>query len=340
MMRVINTVTVLLLVGRGLAAASVEDGVNAFVAGRYSEALQQLSAASPSDERARLYLALTQAAMNRCDAALPILATELQSQDAEHGRLAGLAATRCFAASDNMSEALNIIEKLKKRFPANADVLYLAAETEMKAFNQTSFQMFQLAPSSYRVHELSARIFEIENRFSDAIAEYKKAIEQNPQAPDLHYRLGRALLMDSHSPETLELAAAAFRNELKVSPEDAACEFQLGQIAQVRSEDSAAEQHFERALQFSPKFVSAMIALANLYSRGKQYERAIPLLRQSVALQPDNEAAHYALMTAYRNAGQLDDARAEKVVLERLQRSPDGEFTEFLKKLGDRPPQQ
>jgi len=54
-------------------------------------------------------------------------------------------------------------------------------------------------------------------------------------------------------------------------------------------------------------------------------------------LQPTNEAAHYNLMLAYRNSGQMDKARREQQELNKLQKPPEGEFTDFLKRLGDKP---
>ena len=210
----------------------------------------------------------------------------------------------------------------------------------MKAFNDSTYAMFQRSPSSYRVHELSAEIFEVQNRYSDAIAEYRKAIQMNPNAPDLHFRLGRALLLESHSPEALEQAAAEFRSELKLNPEDGACEFQLGQIAQVQGKTAEAKSHFERAIALSPKSVQALIALGKLNSEERKYPDAISLLSRATELQPANESAHYALLTAYRNAGDMDKAKAEKAILDRLQKRPEGEFSEFLKKLGEKQPEQ
>jgi tetratricopeptide (TPR) repeat protein len=215
-------------------------------------------------------------------------------------------------------------------------VLYLAARQHMKAFNDDTFAMFQRVPSSYRVHQLSAEIFEVENRFDEAISEYRQAIQINPNAPDLHFRLGRAILLQSHSTEALALASDQFQAELKLSPEDAACEFQLGQIAQVQTKTAEAQTHFERALQLSPDFVQAMLALSKLVDR----PRAIELLTRAAKIQPDNEAIHYSLMTAYRDSGQMEKAKAEKAILDRLQKPADGEFSDFLKKLGQKPPAQ
>ena len=52
-----------------------------------------------------------------------------------------------------------------------------------------------------------------------------------------------------------------------------------------------------------------------------------------------SEGAHYSLMIAYRNAGMTDAALREKEILERLEKAPAGEFSEFLKKLGEKPEQ-
>ncbi|HEY3457267.1 MAG TPA: tetratricopeptide repeat protein [Bryobacteraceae bacterium] len=312
------------------AASAREEGIAAFEAGRYSVALAKLKEAAKDshDARARMFLALTQAAMGDCRTALP----NLPATD----RLAGLAAAKCYAVIGDEGKAFTTLEELRKRFPNDADVLYLRARLHMKAFNDATLAMFQGAPASYRVHELSAEVLEVQNRYSEAAAEYRKAIELNPAAPDLHYRLGRAILLESHNPEALERAAAEFRAELKLSPEDAACEFQLGQIAQVAGKQAEAKPHFERAVALSPGFVQALIALAKL----EPAEKAIPLLKKAVELQPSNEGAHYALLTAYRNAGDMEKAAAEKAILDKLQKPAGGEFSEFLKKLGEKPAKQ
>jgi tetratricopeptide (TPR) repeat protein len=308
-----------------------DDGVQAFKQGRYSEALVKLKDAK--DPTGRAFLALSRAAVGDCKSALPGLTASYA--DATLARLTGLAAVKCDPAN-----AFARIARLEQDFPNDPDVLYTAAKLHMKAFNDATFAMFQRAPASYRVRELSAEIFEVQSRYADAVAEYKKAIAMNPNAPVLHFRLGRALLLESHDPVVLEQAANEFRSELKLSPEDGACEFQLGQIAQVQGKAAEAKPHFERALELSPNFVQALIALGKLSSQQKDYARAIALLSRATVLQPANETAHYALLTAYRDSGDMERARAEKATLDKLQKPPEGEFSEFLKKLGEKQPEQ
>jgi tetratricopeptide (TPR) repeat protein len=326
----------LILLPFAAALYANDAGITAFKEGRYSVALAELKGAQ--DPAGRAFYALAQAATGDCKAALPGLSADFA--DPTLSRLTGLAAAKCYSITGDGANAFSLLQRLEQRFPNDPDVFYLTAKLHMKAFNDTTLAMFQRVPASYRVHELSAEVFEVENRFTDAVSEYRKAIELNPNAPDLHFRLGRAILLQSHAPEALTQAAAEFRSELKLSPEDGACEFQLGQIAQVQGNRADATSHFERALSLSPTFVQALIALGKLYTQDKRYTEAVALLARATQIQPANESAHYALLTVYRDAGQMDKAKSEKATLDRLQKPPEGEFSEFLKRLGEKPPPQ
>lgn len=319
-----------------------EQGIKKFSEGRYRLALEQLKEASrnPADIKARVFLSLTYAALGNCETALPGLANFEAITDAKLAKMAGLAAVNCYAAADHPARAFSSLQILEERFPNDADVLYVAAKQHMKAFNDATLAMFQRTPSSYRVHELSAEIFEVENRYSEAIGEYQKAIDENPHATGLHFQLGRAILLSSHNPDALQQAKQAFLSELEISPEDAACEFQLGQIAVAEGNAAEAKPHFEKAVALAPKFTDALVELGKVDSQAKQYPQAISLLQRAVKEEPSNERAHYALLTAYRNSGQLEKAKEEKTVLDNLQKPKDGEFSDFLKRLGEKQPAQ
>lgn len=311
----------------------VADGIAAFQRGDFGAARTDLERA-PNDPRARLFLAFIQAATGECDAAGPELAKGFAS--GENRRLAGLALAQCQIAAKRFAEAGVTVAELEKQFPADADVLYVSADYHMKAWNDAIYRMYQKVPASYRVDQLSAEVFETQGKYTEAVAEYRKAIEKNPKALDLHYRLGRALLQQSHDPAVLEQARKEFEAELALNPADAVAEYQVGQVLTAEQKKPAAAGHFERAAALRPDFAEALIAVAKLRVEAKRYADAIALLERAVKLQPRNETAHYNLMMAYRNAGRAADAQREKVELDKLQKPPEGEFTDFLKRLGDK----
>jgi tetratricopeptide (TPR) repeat protein len=309
------------------------DGIAAFHRGDYQAARASLEK-DANEPQARFFLALIQAATGACGAATPDL--EKGFSGGAERRLAGLALVQCHITAKRFADAGVILAQLEKEFPADADVLYVSAAYHMKAWNDAIYRMYQKAPSSYRVDELSAEVFETQGKYAEAVAEYRKAIEKNPKAIDLHYRLGRALLLQSHDPAILEEARREFETEMSLNPSDAVAEYQVGQILIAEQKKGEAAAHLERAAKLRPDFPEALIAVARLRSDAKQYNDAIALLERAIALQPRNETAHYNLMIAYRNAGRPAEAEREKTEIEKLQKPPEGEFTDFLKRLGDK----
>ena len=334
----------LLLVTSAFAQDPVAKGIEEFRQGKYDAAkstLEQALKHKPADAHARTFLALSRAATGGCDIASNDLYDAFTNkQNPDLRRLAGLALVQCHLAHDRMDAALPVVLALQREFPADADVLYQAARLHMKAWNDVVFQMFQKTPASYRVNQVSAEIFEIQGRYADAITEYRKAIEKNPSAINLHFRLGRALVLQSHSPAALSAARREFEAELQLNPNDAVAEYEIGQILLSENKPHEAAPRFEHSLTLSPDFGEALLAVAKIRADAKRYDEAIPLLERAVRLQPANESAHYNLMLAYRNAGRAADAEREKAEVEKLKRPPSGEFTDFLKKLGEKAPNQ
>ena len=339
-MRVISGIFLLWALSAQAQEDALEKGIAEFNRGQYAAAQAALEAAPDTPQR-QGFFALIRAATGHCDSAQAELATQLEQGGArELGRLAGLALTQCQIAAGKYDDAVAVLARLRTLYPADADVLYQCARLHMKAWNDALFEMFQKTPNSFRVNQISAEIFEIQNRYAEAIPEYRKAIEKNPAALNLHFRLGRALLLESHSPDNLREAQREFQAELALNPTDSAAEYEMGKVFLVNQQPQEAAKRFERAVSLTPDFPEALQALAKTRLEAKQYPEAIVLLQNVVRLQPANESAHYSLMLAYRNAGRTADAASEQAELDRLQKSPQGEFTDFLKRLGEKAPKQ
>ena len=315
-----------------MAQSTAEQGIRDFHRGDYSAArghLQSALRSDPNDAQARVFLALTRAGAGECNAVLPDLFKEYtNAASPELKRLTGLALASCLDS------------QLKSDYPSDADVLYQSARRHMKLWNDTLAQMFEKTPASFRVNQISGEVFETQGRWDEAAAEYRKAIAKNPKAIDLHYRLGRVLLLTGKGPEALAAARREFEAELALNGGDAAAEYQIAQILVAEGKREASLPHYERALRLRPAFTEAQIAVGKARLEAKQFDEAIRLLEAAVKQQPGSEAAHYNLMLAYRNAGQMEKARQQKLELDRVRQPPAGEFSDFLKKLGEQGPQQ
>ncbi len=321
--------------GRAWADQPFREGLSLFESGDLTAARARFAAST--DLRASALKAIVDASLGQCAEVLPQLVLAAQGSEPLTSRLAGLAAARCSIAGKRFDAALALLAGLRSEHPADADVLYETARLHLKGWNEAVAAMFGAAPSSFRVNQLSAEIFEIQGRYDDAVREYRKAIDRAPGTLNLHYRLGRALLMRSHDPAALDEALAEFRAELELNPNDAVAEFQVGQILHVQGRADEALAHFERAVALDGDFPEALIAVAKERGRMERFDEAISLLERALTLQPRSEPAHYSLMLAYRNAGRRDDARRIQEALEELQAPSGGEFSDFLKRIGENP---
>jgi len=324
------------------AEATLDQGIEAFHKGQYEQAqklFEQTVKASPADARAITFLAIARAAFGDCNRSYDELKLQAaRNSDPEIRRLAGLACIQCLLPHNEFAQIMPMLAQLQKQYPSDPDVIYEAARVYNKAWNFSIYDLYQKAPSSYRVNQLSAEIFETQGRYGEAAAEYQKAIQKNPIALNLHFRRGRALLLESHDPAALEKARSEFEDELKLNPADAVAQYQIAQIYQTEQKGSEAADHYEKALTIAPNFAEALVALGKIRLEEKQHAAAVALLERAVRVQPSLEAAHYNLMIAYRDSGKTKEAQREKKELDRLQRPPEGEFSDFLKKLDKAPP--
>lgn len=318
-----------------LLAASdpLEDGLRAFSKGAYAEAGRLFSQAPASPVR-ELFSALSRiGAAGACDAQTSSsLGAQVKSlADPKLKRIAAIGLSQCQPAPLALATLQSVEEP-------DADVLYQIARLHTKAFNDTVYELYRRAPASYRVNQLSAEILEMQGKLPEAEAEFRKAISKNPDALNLHFRLGRVLLLQAQGPQALAAARAEFERELARNPADAAAEFQVGQLLIAEGKSGEAKPRLEAALRLKPGFPEAMFALGKLEAQQRNYAKAIPLLEELVRAQPNHEGGHYNLMLAYRATNQPEKAQASKAALDKIQKPPEGEFTDFLKKLGEKKP--
>lgn len=305
------------------AETILDRGIDEFHKGHYIEAQQDFERAvklSPADARAITYLAITRAEFGDCAGSMEELRLQChRNPDPEIRRLAGLAVIRCLLPHNQLGEIMPLLDQLRRSYPDDPDVLYESIEVYNRAWSAAARDIYQKAPSSYRVNQIAAEILETQGKYQEAAAEYRKAIVRNPAALRLHYRLGVALLRASKQYEARE----AFEAELKLNPSDAAAEYQIGQTFLAEQKSDEAGQHFERALEIAPKCADCMVALAKVKIDGQKYKDAITLLERAIELQPGMEAAHRNLMLAYRGAGKNKQADREQAELNKLQEQKD-----------------
>jgi len=264
-----------------------------------------------------LHLGATRDAQNRLEESFPHLEdTSLRIQ-------AGTALVQLDYETGKLDEALSVTDKLIKLAPKNPDVLYMMYRLHSTLAANALATLAKVGPDSARLHEILAQSHATDNDFNGAISEYERALVLDPQLPGLHFELGEAILRNGVDEASQQKAEEQFVIALAENPSDPHAEFELGQIAFMRSNLPAALQHYSRAVELQPDLVDAQLALGKVLNEMGQPKEAVKHLLAVIELDPEDSSAHYQLAQAYRSLDQREDARREMSTFMELHKSND-----------------
>jgi tetratricopeptide (TPR) repeat protein len=302
----------------GNVEISAARGIALYALGEPAQAIYPLKsalAADPTRGDAETFLGLSLADLGQCREALPSLKQRFAKDlDPKVRRLVGLSLLGCSVNSSNSDDAVDTARQLKKLYPDDPDVLYHVAELYSVLSKETVNDLFKKHPDSFRVHELAGEALEAQNSDRQALIEYRKAVELNPKAPHLHYRIATILLREKKDRSDAE-ALEQFKQEIAVNSGDAPSEYQIAEILRRQNQLDAASAHFMRALELNPVFVEARLGLAKIDLSRHQVDEAIQQLKAAIQLAPEDPAPHYSLMLAYREIGRAEDAQREMAIV-------------------------
>jgi tetratricopeptide (TPR) repeat protein len=290
-------------------------GIAYYRSGQPDEAIVSLRRAlklSPASGAIQQYLGASLAETGQCPAAMPYLKKSAARTGDDHIRRAsGVDRVRCAMALNQVDEAAEAMRTLSRDFPGDPDVLYLATHIYSDLSIRASQELLFKAPGSYQVHQLNAEALEVQGKWQEAAQEYRAALQNNPQAPGIHYLLGRLLLSQPKTPTTMEDARKEFEEELKINPANAGAEFVLGELARQDEKWPDAIAHFTRSTRLDAGFADAFLGLGRTLLAADRAAEAVPSLEDAVKLQPANPMTHFQLAIAYRRVGRKADADRE-----------------------------
>jgi Tfp pilus assembly protein PilF len=255
-----------------------------------------------------------------CSDALPPLTKSFaQIKERELKLKVGADGVRCAMAMHQAGTALDFLRTLQREFPKDPDVLYVAVHAYSDLSTMASQELARDDASSYQAHELLAEAFESEGKWNDAEKEYRGILQQNPNLPGIHFRLGRLLLSKPDpSADATNEAKQEFADELKIDPKNAGAEYVLGELARQGQQWDEAASHFSRAAKLDPQFGEAFLGLGMALIAEKQFADAIAPLQMAVKLTPKNPDAHYNLALAYSRSGRKQEGEKEFAIHQSL----------------------
>lgn len=138
-----------------------------------------------------------------------------------------------------------------------------------------------------------------------AVAEFKKAIAEDPRYPEAHYCVAAALLAAGEDEKTLQEAESELKEELAISPNDPLTLAALGKIEASYHRYADAERHLKRAVVLNPKNPDAFLYLGQMYFDTNRTGEAETDLRKAIQLTADNSRNHYQIQKAHFLLGRI-----------------------------------
>lgn len=179
------------------------------------------------------------------------------------------------------------------------DALYWRAHDAEQKAREAFEKVMQIAPDSYRAHQIQADALDAAQQPAKAIEEYQAVLRLKPDLPGIHESIGRDLVRTGKLPEALQ----EFNAEIEMQPHSASAHMNAGRVLLMMGDDEAAERMLKSALQMDRPPLETYSLLGKLDLRRNDYRGAIVALTHYVSVIKDNSSAYYLLAKAYREDG-------------------------------------
>jgi tetratricopeptide (TPR) repeat protein len=268
--------------------------------------LEEAVASDPSYADARIDLAMAYFQAGHLDRA-SAQASEVVKADPKNVRALQLLGNAEFAqgnfaaAADHLHTALGLEPTFDTAYSLALAYLSQHKLSETKLlFDEILNDM----GSTPELHVLLGRAYRETGYLDEAIREFKKAIELNPQYPRVHYYLALAYLAQGEK-ERFPTARPLFEQELAINPKEFFSTFFLGVIHLEDRDFPVAEDYLKRAVQLQPENPDPLLYLGQVYVETNRPQLAIETLRKSIDLTTDPSRNHYQVSKAHTMIGQI-----------------------------------
>lgn len=301
-----------------LGEAHLDLGLVLLREGNVAGAVDELHTASRLEPRApgvHLFLGLSYYRMRRLDEAIAELQQEiaLSDQNAEAQMWLGIIEL----ANGNPERAATALDRAAELSPRDLNILDYRAQAHSQVATESYARMRELDPDSWHVHRARAQNFADLGKPQDAIREYQAAIAKQPDNADLYEGLGNVYQQVSQ----FEPAARAYKQELRLNPENPVALYNLGRIDIENGDASAGVALMRRAVPTLTNAAPGYFYLGLGLAKMNHDDEALPWLQKSLSAKPSafiEESAYFQLARVYQRLHRDQDAQRAVAKLKEL----------------------
>jgi len=225
---------------------------------------------------------------------------------------AAMASAQCGMSLDQEDAVVQSLLLLNREFPDDSRVLYITTRYYSELAGRAARKLETRNPDSAEAQELVAETYQAKGEYENAIAKYRKILEQYPNQPGVHYQLAQIILANPRTQASSEEARKELEEELKNNPGSPTAEFMLGDLAWREQKSQEAIEHFSRATKLDVTLAQPYLGLGMALNGAGRFADAIESLKKYVQLSPEDPAGYYQLAIAYARTGNRQEAERQR----------------------------
>jgi Flp pilus assembly protein TadD len=156
----------------------------------------------------------------------------------------------------------------------------------------------ELDPNSAHAHDNLATVYAEQKKYREALDEYLVALRLEPESATAHYNL--ACFLSAHA---LQFAVTEYREAIELEPDYPDAHLNLGLTLADADRTEEATQELKRAIELEPADALPRHELAGLQMDSGDYRSAITQLKEVVRLEPSNFEAWLDLGICFAQKG-------------------------------------
>lgn len=224
----------------------------------------------------------------------------------------------CYLRTGQNKEVIELLNLLQQADPDNAAFNYLLGTALVRdgqtARGQLIIDKILKNGDSAEARLLMGTTKYMVNDYSGAMADFQKAVEMNPNLPEVHSWYGQALL------STGDQAAAKkeFQLELQSDPQNFDANLRMGVLLRQDEDNDEALKYFRHALEVRPGDFGARYQIASVELAKGDVDTARRDLESLVKEAPNFTEAHVSLATVYFREKRKPEGDRERAIVARL----------------------
>src|SRR3989475_745323 len=212
--------------------------------------------------------------------------------------------------SANPAAAIESMEKIIAAQPKSLQAYLLLGTAQLSrqqpaAALQTFKKMQAIASKDPRPVHLTGIALQAVGQKAEAAKEVERALSMKPTFTDpLTALVGQAI-----GEGNTGLALERIKKQISTAGNSARLQFLLGSTHQLRKENAQAEAAYAKALQLDQTFVSAYVALGQMYLAAQDDQKALARFEQALTVNANDVVSRMMIAQIHLNRGDRDKAK-------------------------------